>query len=58
MMKKYVEDESLIDADVLNNADMNANTLINNADIELLHWKLLGVDTEAKAALVQGYKFY
>ena len=56
-MKKYVADTTLITDVVLENADMNVNKIINNADIELLHWKLLGVDTEAKAASVQGYRF-
>jgi len=57
-MKRYAAGEDTIDDDALKNADINVNTLINNADIELLHWKLLGVDTEAEAALVKGYNFY
>ena len=58
MMKRYAANATLITEDVLKNADMNVNTLINNADIELLHWKLLGVSTETEAASVQGYNFY
>lgn len=62
MMKKYAADATLITDEnkdtVLGVADMNVNTLINNADIELLHWKLLGITTEDEAAQVQGYDFY
>ena len=58
MMKKYAAGTETITTDILNVADMNVNTLINNADIELLHWKLLGITTEDQAALVQGYDFY
>ena len=45
-MKKYLADEEVTVSD---SADMNKNELVNEDDLTLLRWKLLGVTTTAEA---------